>query len=196
MKFSISVLLFLTWLNYVSVCQSKLIVKKSNGQSTTFNLSEISSISFITNLIQNGDFNDSLDHWLMNGVGPNPYHPTDPGRADFTIENGILTIDIKDQGVDLWSVMLYQSVYFEKGVTYNITFEAKSDFPCEIISNITQDNTWINFSGNREFNLTNSMTTYSYEFTMPQNGPALFQYYLGIIGTGKIYFDNIVIVRK
>lgn len=196
MKYFLSALLLFMCLNFLSIAQSRLVIKKSDGQTTSLNLSEISSISFANNLIQNGDFSDSLKHWLIVGMGVNPYHPSDPGRADFTIENGILSINITNQGTDLWSVMLYQSVNFERGQLYNISFDAKSDFPCSIISNVTQDISWINFSDDKYFELTNSMATYSYDFTMPQNGPALFQYYLGLLGTGKIYFDNIVIVKK
>ena len=148
------------------------------------------------NLIQNGDFNNSLEHWSTIGQGTNPYHPGDPGQAAFKIEDGLLGIEIQNQGVSIWSVMLYQSVLFEKGAAYDISFDAKSDSEIQIISNVSQDGTWANFSGDKRFKLTNVMSSYSYQFTMSEDGAALFQLCLGTAGTGKVYFDNIVIRKK
>jgi hypothetical protein len=159
-------------------------------------IAEIKSIAFISNLIKNGDFKDTLKNWSTIGIGTNPYHPADPGRAAFTVENGMLSIDIKNQGTGIYSIMLYQSVYFEKGATYNLSFDAKSDTPIEIISNITQDGTWRNFSGDIKFTLTNTVSSYSYNCTINEDGAALFQFCLGGIGTGKIYVDNIVVMKK
>jgi len=195
MKQFILALVLFVFVNAVSYGQ-KLVISKYDGTTTSLNLSEIKNISFISNLIQNGDFSDDLNNWLKIGVGTNPYHPADPGRAGFTIENGVLSIDITNQGTGIYSIMLYQSVYFEKGDTYKISFDAKADNSCQIISNITQDNTWTNFSGDVKFNLSNTMSNYSYECTMNQDGPALFQFCLGAIGKSKIYFDNIIVVKK
>jgi len=180
----------------VSYGQSKIIIQKFNGTTTSLNLADIKNITFVSNLIQNGDFKDSLKNWLTIGNGTNPYHPADPGRADFAIENGALSINITNQGTVKFSIMLYQSVYFEKGTAYSISFDAKSETPCQIISNITQDATYRNFSGDKKFDLTNTMSSYSYEFTMNEDSAALFQFCLGGIGTCKIDVDNIVVMKK
>lgn len=148
------------------------------------------------NLIKNGDLANSLEGWLTVGQGPNSYHPEDPGRADFKVENGVLQIAIRDQGISIWSIMVYQSAVFEKGAKYSVSFLAKSDSETQIISNVTQDGTWTNFSGDRTFKLTKTMTDYSYQFTMSESGPALVQFCLGKAGTAaKIYLDDVV-VRK
>jgi hypothetical protein len=196
MKYPIMIVVFVMLMCAVSYSQSKIVIKKYNGTTTSLNLSDIKSISFVSNLIQNGDFKDSLNNWTMIGVGTNPYHPADPGRANFTVENGKLVIDITNQGTGIYSIMLYQSTYFEKETTYTVSFDAKADAPCKIISNVTQDGTWANFSGDKKFDLTNTMTGYSYEFKATQDGAALFQFCLGAIGTGKMYFDNIVVMKK
>lgn len=177
--------------------QTKMLINNYNGTSDTLDFSEIKNITFDYNIIRNGDFNSGLYNWRLIGDGPNPYHPEDPGSANFTINNGVLQIDISNEGISIWSIMLFQNLNFEKGITYVVSFEAKSDVPMEIISNVCQEGgTWQNYSGDFKFNLTNIMTTYSYQFTMDKTVPALFQFCLGTIGTGNIYFDNIIMRKR
>ncbi|MGE5804153.1 MAG: carbohydrate binding domain-containing protein [Ignavibacteria bacterium] len=197
MKFLFRLLLFLTILNFNSIPQTKMLINKYNGTTDTLDFSEVKNIIFDYNLLQNGDFNSGLYNWRKVGDGPNPYHPEDPGRGTFTIKNGVLEIDINNEGISIWSIMLFQNADFEQGATYIISFEAKSDVSMEIISNVCQEGgTWENYSGDFKFNLTNIMTAYSYRFTMNKKAPALFQFCLGTIGTGKIYFDNIVMRKR
>jgi Carbohydrate binding domain len=148
------------------------------------------------NLIRNGDFAHGLENWNTIGGGPNAYHPEDPGRAAFSPEDGALSIRIVNQGTSIWSVMFYQSVPFEKGVTYDISFEAGSDSGITVISNICQDGTWRNFSGDRSFKLTNSLSKFTYHFTMAEDGQALFQLCMGASGTGKVRFGHIAIRKS
>ncbi len=148
------------------------------------------------NVLKNGDFKSSLEYWSTIGQGVNPYHPADPGRADFQIDQGKLEIGITNPGVDVWSVMVYQSVVLEKGSTYRISFEASSTPDLTITSNITQDVTWTNISGDHIFPLTSILSNYSYEFTMSIQGAALLQFALGDIGIGRITLKNVVIVKE
>lgn len=148
-----------------------------------------------SNLIKNGDFSNSLKNWMTIGEGINPYHPADPGRAGFKIENGLLEIDIKNPGKSIWSVMLFQDVSFEKGASYSISFDAKSDPEMEIISNVCLDGIWTNLSGDNNFKLTSVMSGYTYKFDMSKGGLALLQFCLGNIGTGKVFLDNIVLQK-
>jgi len=145
------------------------------------------------NLIRNGDFARALENWRTIGDGPNTYHPGDPGRAAFRVEDGSLAIEIRDQGTSIWSVMLYQGVPFEKGATYDVSFEAGSDSGVRVVSNVTQDGTWRNYSGDRSFKLTGKMAAYTYHFTMSEDGEALFQLCLGTSGTGKVRLGSIAI---
>lgn len=180
----------------LSASQTKIIITKNNGTSEAILLSDIKGISFKSNLIKNGDFNDSLKNWILIGKGINPYHPQDHGRADFSVINGVLTVNITNQGTWEFSIMVYQSVPFEKDASYIVTFDAMADSSVQIISNIVQDVTWTNFSGDIKCSLTTVMASYSYEFTMPAAGSALFQFCLGNIGLRKLYFDNITIRKK
>lgn len=148
------------------------------------------------NLIRNGDFARALENWRTTGDRPNTYHPEDPGRAAFGIEDRSLAIEIRDQGISIWSVMLYQNVPFEKGATYDISFGAQSDSRVRIVSNVTQDGTWRNYSGDRSFKLTGEMTAYTYHFTMSEDGEALFQLCLGTSGTGKVRLGSIAIRKR
>jgi hypothetical protein len=122
---------------------------------------QIKADSAKDNLIKNGDFIGSLDSWLCIGQGTNPYHPQDPGRAEFTVEKGVLKIVIKNQGTSAYSIMVYQSVLFEKGAAYVVSFDAMSDAPMPIVSNVTQDGTYRNFSGDVTLKITAKMTRYS-----------------------------------
>jgi hypothetical protein len=148
-----------------------------------------------TNLIRNGDFR-SLEGWLTIGQGVNLYHSEDPGRADFKAEDGTLRIAIRNEGISIWSVMVYQKVELEKGATYEAGFRARSDAERSIVWNVTQDVTWKNFSGDKVFKLTKTMATYSYEFTMDEGGPALFQFCLGKAGTGTIYLGDVALRKR
>jgi hypothetical protein len=148
------------------------------------------------NLLKNGDFSDSLKNWLLIGPGVNPYHPTDPGRADFKVENGVLEVKIKNSGISIYSVMIYQPVTLKKDSTYTASFYARSDSDIPIISNFTQDGTYTNFSGDREFKLTGTMTKYSYDFKMTRDLTVLFQFCLGYKGTGSIFFDSLTVNVK
>ena len=199
MKYFFLVSTILVFFSLTALSQTKMIINKHDGTSDSIYLADIKSISFMNNpnLIKNGSFDSDLQNWIIIGDGPNPYHPEDPGRADFTIENGVVEIDIKNQGISIWSIMLYQRVTFEKGATYIISFDAKSDFETEIISNVAEENgNWTVYSGDKKFVLSNTMKTYSYQFTMSATGQALFQFCLGTLGTGKLYFDNIILTKQ
>jgi hypothetical protein len=76
------------------------------------NINEVNSMESAnegmnTNFLINGNFDDSLNNWLTIGQGINPYHPEDPGRGNFTIENQKLEINIINSGNTIYSVMLY-----------------------------------------------------------------------------------------
>ncbi len=148
------------------------------------------------NMLTNADFSDSLKGWMVVGKGKNVYHPQDPGRAEFGAENGMLEIVITDQGISIWSIMLYQEVQFKKGAPYVVSFKAKSDAPRKMISNITQDHTWKNVSGDKSFQLNEEIQEFSYQFVMTYDGAALFQFCLGLAGTGHVYIKDISIVMS
>jgi hypothetical protein len=150
-----------------------------------------------SNLLKNWNFSDSLKNWQTIGQGTNPYHPEDPGRADFKIENGVLEVKIKNSGNGIYSIMLYQKISLYKDSSYVISFFAKSDFNLSIISNLTQDTTYDNFSGDQSFKLSNFRTKYSYKFKMTQHTcPVLFQFCLGGKGTGSIFLDSISLKKQ
>lgn len=147
-------------------------------------------------LIQNGDFSRGLERWLTVGQGTNRYHPEDPGRAAFRVQNGIVQIDIRNEGISIWSVLLYQFAQFDEGATYTVSFRIKSDFEREIIANVVQDVTWKNFSGDRKFKLTGATRDYSYQFTVSESGPAAVQFCMGKAGTGAIYLSDIAVKKN
>jgi hypothetical protein len=167
----------------------------SNSYCSNY-LSDAPKVVNDSNLLKNGDFSDSLKNWQTIGQGTNLYHPEDPGRADFNIENGVLEVKIKNPGNGIYSIMLYQPVLLKKDTTYIISFYAKSDSDISIISNLTQDVTWTNFSGDQKFELTNVMTNYSYKFKMTQNCEVLFQFCLGGKGPANIFLDSISLKRQ
>ena len=148
------------------------------------------------NLVKNGEFSETMKDWLIIGEGINHYHPEDPGRASFSIEDGILKVKIINPGISIWSIMLYQSIDFVKGHTYTISFDAKSEEQTTLVSNIVQDTTWINYSGDHTFVLSGSMKTYSYEYVASKNITALFQLCVGNDQATSIYLDNVLIIEK
>lgn len=167
----------------------------SKSYCSDYSREKLNEVS-VVNLLKNGDFSDSLKNWLLIGPGVNPYHPEDPGRAVFKVENGELEVNITNSGQSIYSIMLYQPVALKKDSTYIVTFQARSDSIIPIISNFTQDGSYTNFSGDREFKLTNVMTKYVYEFKMKQNLTLLFQFCLGNKGTGKIFLDSLEVKVK
>jgi len=147
------------------------------------------------NLLENGGFEGSFEHWTIIGNGTNPYHPEDPGRAEFETRDGYGEISIRNPGRSIWSVMLGQSVVLEKGCSYRVSFTAKAESRFRLVANVTQDATWTNFSGDHAFSLSAKPSDYSFEFTLSEGGPAWVQFCLGSSGLGKVFIRNVVLAR-
>jgi hypothetical protein len=156
----------------------------------------VTATSNLNNLAINGEFMETTKDWEIIGEGINPYHPEDPGRAAFSIEDGNLKINISDPGSSIWSIMLYQSIDFKKGHTYTIKFDARADEPTTMVSNITQDNTWVNYSGDQSFVLSTDMQTYSFEFVPKEDITALFQLCLGNDKKTTISLEHVLVIEN
>jgi hypothetical protein len=146
-----------------------------------------------SNLIRNGRFKNSWHDWLVIGLDKNPNHEEDPSRAVCSVADGGIELEIKNQGISPWSILLAQSIQLKKRTVYEISFEAKSDPDRTIVSNITQDETWKSYSGDQSFKLTQTMKRFTYQFSMDEDSAALFQLCLGMAGTGKIFIKNVTV---
>lgn len=143
------------------------------------------------NLIKNGDFSIGTSDWnLWMNSG---------GEASMVVEKGELKVTITNQGPNPWNIGLGQMGFtIENGVTYTLSFNARTDTVQSIMSLIQLGkDPWISYSGNHTFNLTTTMTQYSYTFTMtkPTDSASDLEFFLGGKGDGNIYFDNIVLIK-
>lgn len=103
--------------------------------------------------------------------------------------DGWLTTNIQVPGSVLWNIRIKQSnLTFEKGKTYDLSFDAKADKARTI---------GVEFAGSKsyyenEFDLTTTRNTYSTSFTMPDttDNSSLLSFYMGNDNT-NVQFDNI-----
>jgi hypothetical protein len=90
------------------------------------------------------------------------------GRGSYAVSKDGNVVTITDPGPNRWSVGISgPGISVEKGKKYLVEFEAKSDVPIEIISQVYYNSDpWTSYSGENAFTLTGKMAKYSFTFTM------------------------------
>lgn len=153
--------------------------------------------------IDNGSFNDGNAHW--SSWWGDPWSGYAEGTA--TVENNEMKVSISQVGGASYAPQVYQKdLYFEKGGTYTVSFDARADENRKVNVNIgkelTTDPWFINYAEMSTFDLTNEMKTYTVTFTMAEDtyhdGKLVFE--LGNIADGNaatnVYIDNVTVVKE
>jgi len=142
--------------------------------------------------MENGSFDEDLSGW-------DSYVHYD-ALANLSVENGEAVVNVLVEGAEFWSIQLYQGPFnFESTVSYTVEFDARSDFDrgLEVIIENGEFTTFLNDI----VALTDTMTTYSLDFTMPTDEEASLKFMLGKLGDGvglahNVYLDNITIIQS
>ncbi|MBI9009436.1 MAG: carbohydrate binding domain-containing protein [Tenericutes bacterium] len=143
-------------------------------------------------MVQNGDF--SLGWAIWSGVSG-----VEGGTGNFSVTDGVLAVEVTAAGwSDPFPRLDSNTMTFENGVTYEITFSAKADAqrPIKVqVGELFAAAPWFKdfMPGQIEiFNLTTDWQTFSFKFTMNEettaNGSILFNH--GGTITGDAGFDN------
>ncbi len=157
-------------------------------------------------MLDNGDFSIGLYSWIV-------YNVNSGGFADFSVVDEELVVDIEsiNDGV-WWEPRIHnEGIYFEQGVTYQISFDAKSSLPRSIhvhIGELFSGAPWfIGFmdQGVKVHDLSTEYQTFTTVFRMNDdsndNGAILFEFgdVSGSIGTENlittVFIDNVVITE-
>ena len=151
---------------------------------------------FAEDLIKNGTFDNdqNWEFWAGNG-----------GSATLAVENGEAKISVDSIGQETWSVQFKQeSIPYIKGQTYVIKFDARSTI-ARTIQIIPEESggSYAKYFGPQDVNITTTMATYTYEFTMKDatNKSAHLVFCLGAVGKliGKphtVFIDNVSVTVK
>ncbi|WP_241657236.1 carbohydrate binding domain-containing protein [Halobacillus salinus] len=78
--------------------------------------------------------------------------------------------EITNAGNALWSLQLIQHLAIMQGHTYEVTFDAKTDASRTLMTKVSggSERGYANYSGEKTFNLTSDVQSYSYTFTHQQ----------------------------
>jgi len=142
--------------------------------------------------LKNGSFTDGFSSWGQ-------YIHYD-ANANINVENGEAKAAITNEGNEPWSVLLEQgNLNLAKGVVYELSFKARSTMNRE--AEVTVENAQYTRFLSGKIQLSNEMTEFSYEFTMPQDDLAAFKMLLGKnlmspVGSHDVFVDDIVLRVK
>ena len=108
------------------------------------------------NILRNGEFS-SQEAWQYGGPG-----------VTFSFDEGEAKAVIANEGTNPWDVILFQPhIKLENGKTYILTFKGRADRE-KAIKLLTSNTSYEEYF-NRNFTLTSTMNTYSFEFTVDKN---------------------------
>jgi hypothetical protein len=145
-----------------------------------------------TELIQNGYFTDSTDHWNLGVYG---------GRAGGTVSDGMYVLDIDTPGTETWQIQFSQTgIRLDSGKTYLFSFVSYASSQCSVNVNtgmsVSPYNSYMD-STKSNIQLTTSSEKHVIEFTMNNSSDtdARIEFNCGL-AQGKIYIDRVSLVEK
>ncbi|GEM_PF-1785286 len=166
------------------------IVTDSAGNTTR--VTRIITVEFVTaspSSLYNGDFALGTGGWSLDEPG---------AEADFDVVDEVMEVNITSLGQEWWNLQMHQTISIDEGVTYKLSFDAKTDTAKRIGVGMedTADGYVMLPGGDVVFELTTDFMTYEYYYTSDRTiDTAKFVLYLGRIGEdespAKVYVDNV-----
>jgi len=156
-------------------------------------VSDVSNIPFQIekqirkNMLDNGDFANGLSNWMTN--------VNSSASASFAVLNGGLSVAIQNGGTAGWHIQLFQfGKKIEKGKTYDISIDASASATRSLDAGVSQNGGSYTQYGSHIFNITPTMQTYSFSFTMNNTTDAQSQFVVGVgNSTVGVKLDNITL---
>ncbi|MFP4017268.1 MAG: family 16 glycosylhydrolase, partial [Halanaerobiales bacterium] len=119
------------------------------------------------------------------------------GAAESEVEEGVLKVDVSNNGPNQWSVQLLQSpVEIERGGKYKITFDARVDNAQSLVVKVggTASRSWTAYL-QEEKALSDDWQNYEIEFTMYQETDSDARFEFWLLNNGTYYLDNVSLVK-
>ena len=141
------------------------------------------------NLVQNCSFASGMTSWACAFGGGS--------AGTCNVVNGELQTVVTSPGTATYHVQPNQvNLALTQNQTYTVSFDARASVARPMTMSVSMNHTpWSSYSSVRTFNLTTSMATYSFTFTMsqPSDANVKFEFGLGANGNNTVYLDNVVL---
>ncbi len=140
------------------------------------------------NLIQNCDFSGGTTSWSCSVSGT--------AAATCSVVNGEYQTVITSPGASTYNVQPNQKpLSLTASTIYTMSFSAKASVARTIKVSVTKNHDdYASYSGVQTFNLTTTMATYSFDFTMNQADTNVkYEFQLGAAGNNTVTLDNVVL---
>jgi hypothetical protein len=138
--------------------------------------------------IINGDFSNGTANWTGGFFSP--------GAGSMTVSNGELHIIITSGGTATWNIQITQgNLNLISGTNYTFSFAARSASTRTIEANVGMSaDPYTSYSASSSLNLSTTMTTYSFAFTVPANdATARVEFNCGLVPI-DVYIDNVSLI--
>ena len=146
------------------------------------------------NLIYNGDFTEPDD---LGDSSNWSFLTSSGGQGTAQIADGVVTIVTENPGTENYAIQLVQDTLpLRAGKTYRVTFDAKSKQTRTADLCVSAPSRgWIRYLPNTDVSLTTSWTTYTYDFTMPDqdDNDGRLEFNLGENSTATVSIRNVSI---
>lgn len=175
---------FNTWLHLGASNPMKMIVSKDMTLTPLFTKKN--------ELIINGDFSLGAKNWgslyLFNPLTM---------AASVSVTDGIYAIDVTQPGTANWHIVDQQlNIPVEKGVTYNVTFDAWADTPGSLDVFLSKNYGDYGAYFSTYKSITTTRKTYTWSFKTAVADPnCRFGFGFGRF-TGKVYLDNVSVEKQ
>ncbi|MGL1900661.1 MAG: carbohydrate binding domain-containing protein [Fibrobacterales bacterium] len=139
------------------------------------------------NLVTNGDFSNTTTSWVLDNY--------EGGSAYTSVTSEECSIVISQGGSSDWNVQFRQGgIPLESGKSYRFSFDARAATSRSITAHLETDGSpWTNYGSIPATSISETMSTYSYEFTMNQTDMnARIVFNLGV-NSADVVIDNVVV---
>lgn len=141
------------------------------------------------NIIQNCGFDSGTTGWRCSFGGG--------ATGSCSVIAGELETIITNPGTAAYHVQPnQQNLSLTNGATYTVSFDARASVARPITVSVSMNHTpYSSYSGVQTFNLTTSMTRYTFTFPMsqPSDSNVKLEFGFGANGTNRVYLDNVVL---
>jgi hypothetical protein len=146
-----------------------------------------------SNLIKNGDFSNSTEHWRR-------LYKTGGAQAEYFVRDGVCQIQIQNGGQEAWHVQFAQKeLALTRSEVYRLSFDASADRACAIEAAVTasRDPYTLYSDAGGVVHLSKTMRTFRSHFRMesPSDANARVVFQCGLVGQRTISIDNVRLER-
>lgn len=149
------------------------------------------------NYVENGTFEDELNHWVFQPFAP----PADlfGGRGSVAVDQGAVKTTIDQEGDVNYAIQLIQAgLPLIKGSTYQLSFDAWSSGDRTMIASLSgPDRSYTRYMDDKTVALTADRQNYTYTFTMNSDtdSNARLEFNMGDAGTLPVWIDEVRLVK-